>query len=73
MISKSEIEQAFHEEFFNGRFVELHSGDYERIVEIISKLSEKADSVLSCEHPFKRLHQVGTILFCNKCKKTLKE
>jgi hypothetical protein len=28
-------------------------------------------SVKTCEHPFKRLHWVGTKVYCNKCKTTL--
>ncbi len=32
-----------------------------------NKLVEK----LECEHPFKRLHWIGEVVFCNKCNKNI--
>lgn len=43
-LDKAKIEEAFTKEFHNGTFVELHSGDYERIVEIILELQNGVEN-----------------------------
>ena len=43
-LDKTKIEKAFKKEFWNGQFVELHSGDYERIVEIILELQNGVET-----------------------------
>ena len=41
---------------------------FSRMVEL---LNEEVNKDIECEHPFKRLHWVDDVVFCNKCKKTL--
>lgn len=41
---------------------------FSRMVEL---LNEEVGKNIECEHPFKRLHWVDGVVFCNKCKKTL--
>lgn len=43
-LDKHKIKKAFTKEFHNGKFVELHSGDYERIVEIILELQNGVET-----------------------------
>ena len=39
--------------------------------EIVDTYLKDASIHVECEHPFKRLHWVDGVVFCNKCKKTL--
>ena len=44
--------------------------EIERIAEDYAK--EQSDK-LECEHPFKRLHWIGEVVFCNKCNKNVRK
>lgn len=69
-IDKNKIEKAFKKEFWNGQFVELHSGDYEKIVEIILELQNGVETnkeqpeIHECE--FNGDYMDARCIHCNK-------
>lgn len=41
-MTKEEIKEEFKKQFFNGLYIELHSGDIDEIVDLVYELIEKA-------------------------------
>jgi hypothetical protein len=55
--------------YLAGNYLVSNELKVELVKAILLKIEEHSKK--ECEHPFKRLHWINNLVFCNKCKRTL--